>query len=722
MLRFTKHSTWLLLLWLVYLTVAPAALAQEPLPPPAFTLGLSQPGDPAGRNILSPDGRQRAILVNEFFRAELWVGPTDEPARLVLASQGELFSDLAWRPDGLALALIRSPLGSQTEHAAELWRLDLPGGTATRLSQNNAVDRDPLWSPTGDSLTVSRNAQRMIVPADQLLVETLAGPEPAVTAPALAPQAVQLVPPATLRVIHHASNTCRTVPVGQIDTIPFEDYVKQVVPHEVFPSWPVETLKAQAVAARTYAWDKYLQDPGAAYHVTDWINHQYMCDTTVASTNAAVEATAGEYLAYNGQIITAMFSAENSSPTKTNPNAPYLRAVDDPVSFGQTRNGHGYGLGQWGAQRWADQHGWSYQAILRHYYSGVTVERGGGTDLTPPGVALIRPWSGHYLTTDRLYLQANTSDDSGVINQTNLYLTTPAETTLLAGEPGPARASGYVIDVSAWADQALLSQTLVLTATARDGGGQTGVSPQVVIGLDRMPPTARLTSTLSLTPTAIITRSPVISLTVIATDETAGTSQVALGQLDWQWQGESLTRQEIGGLPVGQVISDSAALNGLALQATAAADPSGTWSSSDISLPAGQPYRIYLRLKIGEATLADEVARLELTNSTGELIGLRRLAGVDFRADDTYQEFSLDFVAPATGVVTLTITFLDVADLTLDRLIATEYPIPFTATPSYSASNFRLKVIDRAGNVSEDLLVWPSQSFEYRLYLPLIVK
>ena len=37
------------------------------------------------------------------------------------------------------------------------------------------------------------------------------------------------------------------------ENIPFEDYLKGVVPHEMPASWQTEALKAQAVAARTYS-------------------------------------------------------------------------------------------------------------------------------------------------------------------------------------------------------------------------------------------------------------------------------------------------------------------------------------------------------------------------------------------------------------------------------------------------------------------------------------
>ena len=557
-------------------------------------------------------------MVNEFFTATLWIGEENAPAQLVLSRDGELFSDLAWRPDGQALAFIRTPLGSQTDTSGEVWRLDLAeGNTLTRLSQNNVVDRSPVWSADGSNLAVVRNEQLVFVPSNQLLVEEFALSEPAVILPESAPidAAAQLIPPTEIRVIHHASNSCRNVPVGQIDTIPFEDYVKRVVPYEVFPSWPAETLKAQAVAARTYGWDKYLQNPGGSFHVTDWINHQYMCDNTFPSTNQAVDDTSGEYLAYNGQMITAMFSAENSSPTKTNTNVNYLHAVDDPVSFGQTRNGHGYGMGQWGAQRWADQHQWSYQAILRHYYSNITIEEsrdeaGTATDVAPPNISLIEPGSNHYITSNNLWLLLNTSDDSGNISQTNSYLTTPSETNLLVGEAGPANQAGYVIDISAWADQALVANTLVLTAEAVDGTGKRGVSPPTTIGLDRVAPTAFLTTATMLSGTTVINDSPVVSLTLTSFDATAGATHIALGRKEWEWQGENLIREEIDEQLVGQVVCDSEALNGLAMQATVANDPPGQWYSAEITLPAPKQYRAYFRVKVGDFTTANEVAQL----------------------------------------------------------------------------------------------------------------
>jgi hypothetical protein len=702
----------------------------KPLDPGQLSAAaITTTANPPGQTFFSPDGKKRAILVNQLANAALWVGEENAPAQLILQGQGEIFSEVAWRPDSQALAFIRTPLGRETDVVGELWRLNLSDRALTPLSQNNVVDRSPVWNADGTSLAVIRNEKLVIVSANQLMAEEFNTGQPA---PAVSPAlpigaAAQLTPPATIRVIHCVENTCRSVPVGQIDTIPFEEYVKRVVPHEVPSYWPAETLKAQAVAARTYGWSKYLQNPAGDYHVTDWINHQYMCDTTFPPTNQAVDDTASEYLAYNGNPIIAMFSAENASPTKNNIYGyAYLRAVDDPVSFGQTRNGHGQGLGQWGAQRWASQHNWSYQAILRHYYTNVTLEKGLGDNTAPPNVSIVTPWANHYLTSHKLRILVNTSDDGGSIAQTNIYLSTPTETTLLASEAGPASPTGYVLDVSGWTDQALISSTLVLTAEAFDTLGQRGVSPEVVIGLDRIAPTAMFTTTTAPISTTIISVSAASS-TLIATDDTAGVTHIAMGRREWAWEGEDLSREQVAGQPVGQIVSDPDALNGTAMQATTGNDPAGAWFSPEMTLPAPQQYRGYARIKVNDNAVSGEVARLEIINNdTGELIGLHRIRGTDFRASDVYQEFHIDMDYPTQasnqqGVpFTFQLIFLDIADVWLDRIIALEYPIPFTPYPTYAPPFFRLKAIDGAGNVSDDLLVTPNLA--HSVYLPLVVK
>lgn len=119
--------------------------------------------------------------------------------------------------------------------------------------------------------------------------------------------------------------------VRPINIINLEDYVKGVVPYEVYPSWPKNALKAQAVAARTYAY----------FHSNTTINdttfYQKYGGVTGADsrTSAAVDETKGEFLTYNGAIIDAAFSSSNGGKTENKFNSynstvlPYFKVQTD---------------------------------------------------------------------------------------------------------------------------------------------------------------------------------------------------------------------------------------------------------------------------------------------------------------------------------------------------------------------------------------------------------
>lgn len=174
-----------------------------------------------------------------------------------------------------------------------------------------------------------------------------------------------------------------------VENILFEDYVKGVVPSEWFPSWDQESLKAGCVAARSYGWYKVLHPryPDIGADVSDTTATQVYRDSRQDSTNRAADATRGQVITYNGTVINAEYSAENSDPTTAGP-FPYQPSVSDPVCAGQPRNGHGRGLCQWGSQRWAtgapgSNGGKTYDWILNHYYGSAAQLQtaGGGLDV-----------------------------------------------------------------------------------------------------------------------------------------------------------------------------------------------------------------------------------------------------------------------------------------------------------------------------------------------------
>jgi SpoIID/LytB domain protein len=136
-----------------------------------------------------------------------------------------------------------------------------------------------------------------------------------------------------------------------VNHVSMEDYLKGVVPRES-PSWfEPAALEAQAIAARSYShWDA--QTPSAAA----WD----ICDTTACQvyggrsfrsstgnwttqeydrTNAAVLATAGTALYYNGSPAFTQFSASNGGASSAG-SQPYLARFADPYDGVDTRNGN----------------------------------------------------------------------------------------------------------------------------------------------------------------------------------------------------------------------------------------------------------------------------------------------------------------------------------------------------------------------------------------------
>ena len=167
----------------------------------------------------------------------------------------------------------------------EIWRVQADGGGLRALTRNNAEESLPQYAPDGKSIAFLREGDvwAMELGGDGL-PQAAQDKTPALTQnapPSDLSERVdaQRTAPATIRVRHDAANACRSVPVGQIDVIDFETYVKRVVPAEVFSSWDDDALKTQAVAARTYAWFWLLQHGMSAYDVTDSTAYQYMCDT-----------------------------------------------------------------------------------------------------------------------------------------------------------------------------------------------------------------------------------------------------------------------------------------------------------------------------------------------------------------------------------------------------------------------------------------------------------
>ncbi|GAB4236352.1 MAG: SpoIID/LytB domain-containing protein [Stanieria sp.] len=121
-----------------------------------------------------------------------------------------------------------------------------------------------------------------------------------------------------------------------INYVDLEDYLYSVVGAEAVATWPLEALKAQAVAARSYALYKSSTERSSLYDLDTTIGTQVYkgLDTEYTTTHQAVNGTAGQVMTYNGKVILAAFHSSSGGHTEnvedvwTSP-LPYLRAVVD---------------------------------------------------------------------------------------------------------------------------------------------------------------------------------------------------------------------------------------------------------------------------------------------------------------------------------------------------------------------------------------------------------
>lgn len=124
--------------------------------------------------------------------------------------------------------------------------------------------------------------------------------------------------------------------------IDVEEYLKGVVPYEMSDSFPIEALKAQAVAARTYALRRRADRGSKNYDVVDTTADQVYCGYSADYVNAiaAVEATKGLCALYNGEYAVCYYTASNGGQTAlagdilgASAADAYLDVRDDPYDL-----------------------------------------------------------------------------------------------------------------------------------------------------------------------------------------------------------------------------------------------------------------------------------------------------------------------------------------------------------------------------------------------------
>jgi hypothetical protein len=615
--------------------------------------------------------------------------------RTVFSGEGMHLGRPQFSPDGRRLAVDVIPSGTETAHLAQIHVYALDNELVGELV-DQLPGHSPRWVDDYQLRFETVNARGQYdLSTRRASYEPVPAPAPHTIPPGEWP--VQY--PATIRVAHHPSNSvegCRHPDVAdwQIDVVPFEEYVARSVPAESPVSWSIEALKAQAVAARTYAWYKIRTGPvytpeafgRQPYDVTDWANFQMMCDNRFARSDQAVAETAGQYLSAQDDPthapIIAMYSARNSHPTKDNPAVNYLRGVPDLFQIGQTLFGHGYGLSQWGAKARADA-GHNYRQILGHYYTGVYLQN--VYDPAQPLGAL-------------LGLEPNGYLPPGGVRWQTLAPAVPLTTEIDIAATIPVRFTGRS---GVWRNLLNAPEaTSVQVALLVSGTQQDAVTVQV----DRTPPAP---PTLTAPESAEIHRAAI--QVTSATGDRSG-----LRNEDWIWQAEAFTATA----GMDNTVTDAGADQSTARLAQAGVQTPGFWYGPYAdNIAAEATYRALFRLRIDGSTAAitesvqlhRPVARLDITDRFSTVrLGLRDLWLSDFPLEGGYTEIAVDFhlFEPPTGLE-FRVQWFGNVDLAFDRvqvyrllnggtrnldwLLTTG-----TDTPTVSAVSF-----DAAGNLSE---------------------
>ena len=142
-----------------------------------------------------------------------------------------------------------------------------------------------------------------------------------------------------------------------VNHVGLETYIGAVVGAEMPSSWSLEALRAQAVAARSYALAHMARPANRHWHLGDTTRWQAYKGLSSSNerTRQAASSTAGMILSYQGAIVESLYAANRQISLEA--------------------HGHlGASMSQHGAQDLAMQ-GYRYNQILGHYYQGASLAR-----------------------------------------------------------------------------------------------------------------------------------------------------------------------------------------------------------------------------------------------------------------------------------------------------------------------------------------------------------
>lgn len=136
----------------------------------------------------------------------------------------------------------------------------------------------------------------------------------------------------------------RLVPEGRgfnlINVVDVEDYLKGVLKMEVNPAWPMESLKAQAIIARTYAFRSRNKHGKSGFDLCA-TNHCQVYRGVSAedpTLSSAVDSTRGVVLEYQGAFAATFYHSDSGGHTADvasvwGSNIPYLKGKPEPLNY-----------------------------------------------------------------------------------------------------------------------------------------------------------------------------------------------------------------------------------------------------------------------------------------------------------------------------------------------------------------------------------------------------
>jgi len=134
-----------------------------------------------------------------------------------------------------------------------------------------------------------------------------------------------------------------------VNFVQTEDYIRGVIPYEMYSSWPLNALKAQALCARSFAFYAHNRHNSLGFDLCNEVHCQVYRGRRQANTTTdrAVDETASMIVTHNGQLAQTFYASSNGGASESVENVwitplPYLRGKIDPYEASAANQISGY--------------------------------------------------------------------------------------------------------------------------------------------------------------------------------------------------------------------------------------------------------------------------------------------------------------------------------------------------------------------------------------------